>query len=120
MDELGKLVVLFTSLAGLGGLITFGINTAKSLGWVPDGAAVKIHTGASLVAVVALYVLTNFFPQVDIGQVDQIAGTVAEIGLLVMGLIVQIKSGKLTHEVVKGVPVIGKSYSHDALKLAAG
>jgi hypothetical protein len=108
-----ELVMLFVSLVGVGSLISIVVNILKTKGWVKDGSAPSWVLGLNLVGMVTLFILQTFFPQVDIGSLDQVAGTVAQILALVFGLVLQLGSSKLTHAAVKGMPLIGKSYTDE-------
>lgn len=108
-----ELVKLFLSLVGVGSLIAVTVNVLKKVGWVKDGDAPTWSLGLNLVGMVALFIVKTFFPSVDIGSVDQIAGTIAQVLALLVGLVLQLLSSKATHTAIKGVPLIGKSYTAD-------
>ena len=109
--DLSNLVSQFLALAGVGAFFALVINALKVAGVVKDGDAPTWATGLNLVGLVALFLLRVFVPSADIGKLDGVAATVAQIGVLVLGLITQMLGSKLAHFSVKGAPVIGKSYS---------
>lgn len=115
--DLAGLLVEFLKLAGFATLVTVLINVGKTLGWVKDGAAPNISLGFNLVGLVALYALRLFRPDADMGYIDGVLGTLAQIVTLVAGLVVQLGASKLAHKAVQGTPVIGKSFSYECAEL---
>lgn len=109
--DLGSLVAQFMTLAGVGALIAFVVNALKVAGVVKDGTATSWATGLNLVGLVVLFVLKVFVPAADVGQLDGLAATIAEIGVLVLGLITQLLGSKLAHAAARGTWMIGRSYS---------
>ena len=100
------------SLVGVGALIAVLINIGKLIGFVKEGTAQNWSVGANIVGIVLLMIFHVFQPaNIDLGQIDTFAGSIAQILLIVVGLFVQLASSKLTHATVKGTAVIGKSYS---------
>jgi hypothetical protein len=110
--DIGSLVAQFLALAGIGALIAFVVNALKTAGVVKDGTAATWATGFNLIGLVALFVLKVFVPSADIGKLDGAAATIAQIGVLVLGLITQMLGSKLAHATASGVWLIGKSFSH--------
>lgn len=106
-----NLVALFGSLVGVGALIAALINVGKVAGWVKDGTAPTWSTGLNLLGLLILFVLGLFKPDVDLVYADQVAGQVANIMLMVTGLVVQLLSSRATHSALKGTKVLGASYS---------
>jgi len=76
-----------------------------------DGAAPTWSTGLNLVGLVLLFVLKVFVPSADVAQLDGAAATLAQLGVLILGLITQLGFAKLAHATVRGVPLIGKTHS---------
>jgi len=115
--ELEVLLATLLKLGGFGALVAALINMGKTLGWIPDGLAPTISTGLNLAGLIALYVLGIVQPDLNIEQLDSVAGTIGQILALAFGLAWQLLSTKLTHEkALKGVPFIGKSYSAEKEK----
>jgi len=109
--DLPSLLTQFMALAGVGALVALVVNILKTAGVVKDGDAPTWATGLNLAGLVLLFFLKVFAPAADIGQLDGLAATIAQIGVLVLGLITQLLGSKLGHIAVRGTWVIGKSYS---------
>lgn len=108
--DLPGLLAMFLSLAGIGAFFAVLINVGKKAGWVKDGDAPAWSMGLNLLGMIALWIVKQFFPSVDVLNVDSIAGQLAQIMTLILGLVVQFAASKGTHAVVKGMPLIGYSY----------
>jgi hypothetical protein len=99
------------ALAGAGALIACLINVGKALGWIKDGQAVTWSTGLNALGMIGLLLLQIFKPDVDLVALDGFASQVAQALMILFGLIAQMLSSKGTHIALKGVPVIGKSFT---------
>lgn len=108
---LDQLFALFVSLAGTGSLIGAIVNALKSFGVVADGQAGTWSLGLNLAGLVALFVLGVFAPTADIKDIDGVAAQIAQLLTIAVGLFVQLGGAKLAHSLLKGVPVVGKSFS---------
>jgi len=111
MPDLSSLLAQFLALAGVGALVALIINVLKVVGVVKDGDAPTWATGANLVGLVILFLLRVFVPQADIGKLDGLAATIAQIGVLVLGLVTQLLASRATHYAVRGAALVGTSYS---------
>lgn len=109
--DFSALLGQFTALAGVGALIAALVNTLKKFGVVKDGDAMTWATGLNLVGIVALYLLRVFAPSVDVGGVDSLAQSIAEILVLVVGVVLQLGLTRGANAILKGAPVIGYSYT---------
>jgi hypothetical protein len=109
--DLSGLVTGFLSLAGAAGLIAALVNAGKAAGLVQDGKAGMWSLGLNLVGLVTLYIVGLVKPDFDIGQADAVAGSLAQILTLVLALLSQLGISKLAHLSIKGLPLIGTSYS---------
>ncbi len=107
------LIAQFVTLAGVAAFIAAIVNVAKTFG-LPDGKAPEVSASLSLVAFIALVALRVFRPDVDIQGLDKAAADAAVAVLYVLGFLVQMGLPARVHAFVKGVPVIGKSYSSEA------
>lgn len=99
---------------GLGGFATLGsflIGLFKKLGLIKDGQSAKWHTGVQVILFVLVAVVDIFGFNVDILQWDTIADTVASLGAVLLSILGMLGVGGFTYNKVKGVPVIGFSYS---------
>ena len=102
-----NVLALLAGLAGLGGLISVLVNVLKLLGVAHDGTAERWVQGLNLVAFVAVSVVYFLNVQVDWAWVDSIL----VFATTFLGFIVQLLGSKATYSVVKGMPIIGYSYS---------
>ena len=110
MDFQG-LAVLLASMAGFGALVGVLINVGKYFHIVQDGDAPKWNLAFQIGGLVLLFILRTFLPDIDIKGVDATLAIVAQLATMVLGLLTSLGFAKLTHTVVKGMPLIGKSYS---------
>ncbi len=108
---MNELTTLLLSLAGFGALIGFVVNLLKYLGVVKDGQAKTWVTFFNLVLLVALFVTQQI--GIDLSAFDGFAAVIAEIGVLIMGLLVQGVGSKAYHTAMRGVPLLGKSLSNE-------
>lgn len=109
--DLPSLLTQFMALAGVGALVALIVNILKTVGVVKDGDAPTWTTGFNLAGLALLFFLKVFMPQADIGQLDGLAATLAQICVLVLGLVTQLLGSKLAHVSARGTWLIGKSYS---------
>lgn len=109
--QLTDLVLQLGSLVGVGTLITVIVNLLKLTGAVKDGQAANWSTGLNLIGLAVLFVIGIYKPQFDLGQADAVAAQVAQILTLVFGLVVQLWSSKGSHGLLRGVPLVGKSFT---------
>jgi len=107
------LLVILAGLAGVGTLVTFVVNTLKSAKIVKDGQGDIWATGLNLVALVAVFIVKGFFPDVELGDVDQWATKLTELGVTATPFILLLMKvvSNWSHGKVKGLPLIGKSHS---------
>lgn len=108
---LEQVIVQVASLVGFAMLITLLINVAKFLGLVKDGQADKVSAGANLILILVVYGFKLFRPEFDFANVDPIVQEAATVGTLIFTYILQLYGSQLTHNTVKGLPIVGKSYS---------
>lgn len=109
--EINALVLQLAALAGFGGLVAALVNIGKQIGLVQDGQAQIYSTGLNLAGLVALFALKVFAPAVSVEGLDSIAAQVAQFLTVAFGLFVQLGGARFAHDVLRGVPVIGKSYT---------
>ena len=109
--DLTSLLAQLATLAGVAAFITVVINWLKVFGVVKDGDAPTWSLGLNIVALAALF-LANVF-KLNVGALDSVAATIAQLAALVLALLVQLGVGKVTQAVVRGMPVIGKSFSSE-------
>src|SRR3990167_40085 len=109
--ELNELVTQLGTLAGFGGLIALIVNALKTFGVVKNGQSPIWSLGLNVAGIVILFLLKVFKPDVDPAQYDGIAGKIVTIATLALGLFVQLGGSKGVHNLVRGVPLLGKSFS---------
>lgn len=113
---LDDLLLQLAKLTGVPALVAVLINALKQFGVVQDGWAPLWSTGFNLLILILLFV-AHIVGFTNLDQLDQVAATLAQIGTFVLALLYQLLISRATHAAVKGVPVIGYSYT---MKAAAG
>ncbi|MFA5035712.1 MAG: hypothetical protein WC479_00855 [Candidatus Izemoplasmatales bacterium] len=113
-----EIVVEVIALAGFAALVALLVNVGKLIGFIKDGDAVKWSGGLNLLGILALFITRLFLPTFDVSGIDQTLLTIATIGTYVLSYVMSLGISKLTHIAVKGLPVIGKSYSLEAKSVA--
>ena len=108
---LDKIIIEVAALVGFAALITLFINVAKWLGWIKDGQAQVYSAGANLVLILVVYGFKLFRPDFSFAALDPIMQEAAAVGTLIFTYILQLFGSQLTHETVRGLPIVGKSYS---------
>ena len=108
--ELPQLLNTLLSLGGFGALVGVIINVLKTVGLIKDGQATNYATGLNLLLLIALFVgkVMGF----DVAGLDGVAGQVADTGIAILNLLVMVGGSRLFHVTLKGVPVVGRSYSN--------
>lgn len=111
-----NVLIQVAALAGFAGLFALVINVLKVFGIVKDGDAQLWSAGLNLVLILVVYFSRIFWPSFDFALLAPIAQEVAAVGTFVLSFIVQLLSTRLANFAVKGLPVIGKSFSLEAKK----
>lgn len=114
--DLASLLPQFLALAGFAALAAAVINSLKAAGVVKDGQAPTYSLLINLAGFVALVLVKVFSPQTDINSADQTLETVAQILVLVLGLIGQFGASKVANNSLRGIPVIGYSHAGEKAK----
>lgn len=109
--ELTALITQLATLAGVGALIALIVNIGKTIGLIKDGQAQNYVAGLNLFALIIMTALKVFRPDLDLIALDSTASQIAATGLVVFGLVVQISGSKWAHEALRGVPLVGKSFT---------
>ena len=108
---------LFATLGGIASLVVFVVNFLKAVKVVKDGTADIWFKTLNFAAFVLLVIQQLYFPQIDILQLDKIAGLLAELGKYILPMILTIlfpvanQFGGYLHNQVRGVPIFGTSHS---------
>lgn len=108
---LDQVIAQVATLAGFAALISILVNVAKWFKWIPDGVAPKIVAGANVLLVLVIYFLRVFHINYDVAGLDPQMQEVASLLSFVLSFVIDLGVSKGTHQMVKGLPVIGKSYS---------
>lgn len=119
ISNIGDLMGVFGALGGVGALIAALVNVLKTVGVVKDGQAPTVSTGLNLAGMVLLFAVGVIKPDFDLAGADKFAGDLAFVLVTVVGFVWQLIASRLTHEqALKGIGVIGKSFSGDKLQAA--
>lgn len=117
--DVAMLLKLLASCVGYGALVSVVVNILKFFKVVQDDTANSWLLGFQLLGIVLLFV-AQFIPGVDIPKIDLIMGGLAELLTLVLALLISIGASRFTHAMVRGMPVIGKSYSYERMRQVLG
>ena len=109
-----ELLTQFSTLVGVAAFIGLLINVGKVAGIVKDTTAQNWSAGLNILGMIGLLALKLFKPELDVSVIVSAAGQIAAAGVVILGLLVQLGVSKITNFFVKGVPVIGKSFSLSA------
>lgn len=110
-EQIFGLVLSFGSLVGVAAVITVVINTLKHFGVVQDGTAQNWSAGLNLGALAILIALRIFRPDISLAFLDETAGRVAEVGLVILGYVMQLGISQSTHDKVRDIPIVGKTFT---------
>lgn len=113
------LVSLLLSQQGFGAFVSMVVDVLKYVGLIKDGQAEYYTTGLNLAGLLGLFVVMAFFPGANIVLANSVLGKLAQIGVLVLGLVVELKTTSWVHAQLRGLPVLGYSYSLRSQRLAA-
>lgn len=109
--SLQDLVMMLATLAGFGGVVALLVNIGKQTGIVKDGQAPMVSTGLNVLLLAGLYAIKVFKPDLNIEGLDAQAAQIAQIGVMILAFITQLKGAQFTHQTLRGVPLLGKSFS---------
>jgi hypothetical protein len=105
------LALSFGGLVGVAGVITVLVNLLKLLGWVADGTSDTWIAVLNLVAFVILAAIKVFNPQITTAILDEQAARLATLGVFALGYLTQIIGSKQIYKLIRGLPIIGKTFS---------
>ena len=109
---LEEILKLIAGMAGLGAFTSMLINLLKAVGLVKDGQSEQAFKIADLVIFVIVTVIYLTKAPVDWAQVDEWLVLLTAL----LGYVVSVLGGQLTHSTIKGTPLIGYSYSEKQSK----
>lgn len=107
------IVAQFAALAGFAALIAVIVNILKIFGIVKEDQAPLWVAGANLLCILTMYFLSIFKPEFSFAGLDPMMTEIATVATFVLAFVGQILVSKFTHYAVRGLPVVGKSYSYD-------
>ena len=116
MEILQNAMTQLGLLGGVAAIIAVLINIFKTLGVVQDGQATIYSVAANLIVFTGLVITQLFQVDVDVLGLDAQLSTYAVMLTTVFGYFVELGGTKLFNSLVKGVPVVGKSFSADKAK----
>lgn len=112
-----QVTAIWLTLVGFGALISFLVGVLKYFGVVKDGTAEKWVAGFNILGLIFVFVAINFFPQLNLPQIDQNLMSFVGILNVIWSYVLTLFGSKLAYWVARGVPVIGKSYSLEAERM---
>lgn len=109
----------FAALLGFASLLAILINILKLIHIngkpiIADGQAQKWSLIGNLLGFLALYVFRLFDPITPLEGVDKVLLEISAVGSYILSVIAQLGISKLTHFIIRGTPVIGRSYTLEA------
>lgn len=117
--DLPGLLASFLALAGFAATVAAVINVGKFFRIIPDGAAPNVSLVLNLIGFAVLTIVRLFKPDLDVAGTDQVLAIVATVLTSVLALLSQLGVSKLINNGIKGLPIIGYSYSREQAKAAA-
>jgi hypothetical protein len=104
-------IAIWASLVGFGMLVSFIVSILKYTGVIVDGTSDKWVAGLNLIGLVAVVIVVNFFPQVNLPYIDEKLVGIMGILNYIWSYVLTLLGSKVAYWAVKGLPVIGKSLS---------
>jgi hypothetical protein len=111
MEFLNDVFPALAALIGFPALLAAGINMAKQFG-LPDGYAPKVVLYGNLAMFVFVLYLSFAGKLSILSAIDSQLGTLAAFLVTFSAFVADIGLTKLFHAGLRGVPLIGYSYSH--------
>ena len=105
------LLLVWGGLAGFAALIALIVNILKAVGVVKDGQAQNWSAGLNLLGLAGILAVNVYVPDYDVAGLDTSVAKFVEVGVVVLSYVVQLLSSKVTHTALRGVPLVGKTYS---------
>jgi hypothetical protein len=106
---MNELMTQYHSLVGVGILVGAVVNILKSIGTVKDGQARAWSTGLNLAVLIGIFVSEQM--GINLKIYDAQAGELGALVNTAVGLVVQLAGSQVGHTVLKGTPLVGKSFS---------
>ncbi len=112
-------LAIFSGLPGYSAMVSLVVNILKFKGVIADGYSARWVAGFNLVGVLAVYVATRFFPEFQLVPIDTVLMEIATVGGFIFAEVLMIFGSRITHEAVKGIPLVGKSFTVDKERMEA-
>ena len=113
-----QLLLIFGSLVGFPAAVALVVNVLKTIGVVKDDTSENWVAGLNVAGLAVLFGLKIFAPNFDVLGGDATLARIVEALQILVGLLVQLGVAKFTHQkVLKGLPIIGTSFSDGQIKL---
>ena len=109
-----EMLAQYVGLAGIGALIAVLVNLVKYTGVIADGDSLKWASAFNMVGFAAYWAVGLFNPDLladNIGTVDEAAGMIASAASIIIAIVIQFGSSPAVQNILRGIPVIGKSLS---------
>lgn len=110
MDFLTEVFPVFAALVGFPAFLAAAVNLLKVFG-LADGLALKVVAWANVLALAGVFILLAAGRVPLLALVDEELGKIAVFTIAFTAFATEIGLTKLFHEALKGIPLIGKSYS---------
>lgn len=105
------LLLQWSGLVGFAALVAFAINILKTFGVVKDAQAQNWSAGLNLLLLAGLLALRVFAPDFDVSGLNAQAQAFVDVGVVIFSYILQLLGSKAAHTLLRGLPLIGKSFS---------
>ena len=106
-----SLLGIGTALIGVPALVAVIINVLKFFDIVKDGDAKKWMLLLSIAATYALQAWKIFDPSANIDIADESLANIAKLLGWVFTVAIDMKVGPAFHDAIRGIPLLGKSYT---------
>jgi hypothetical protein len=85
-------------MIGVAALVAILIDLLKRFGLVQDGDAPKWSAALNLIALIALVAMRYIAPQFSVEFLDEQAGAVAQIAVVILSFVVQLRVSPAVHD----------------------
>lgn len=109
--DLPGLLGQWAILGGFAAVIALLINVGKTIGLIKDGQAPNWSLGLNLAGLVVFFLVKVFAPDTDVTAANDVANQLAQAGVIILTVVMQLATSKGTNAAVRGTKVIGKSHS---------
>ena len=98
LNDLVQLILGFASMAGVAALVAILIDGLKRIGVVQDGDASKWSGALNLFFLLVFVALRYIAPQWSVEFIDEQAGAIAQIMLIVLSYVLQLRVSPAVHD----------------------